>query len=153
MLSPKTQTNLKNAKGYFEEHLSVGDYYAENERIHGEWLGKGAELLGLSEIVTRDQFLALCENQHPESGERLTQRQNKLRRGENPDAAVANRRVFYDFTFAPPKSVSIVALVGGDQRIVAAHNDAVKVALKELEQFAAVRVRAKKSNSDRRTSK
>jgi conjugative relaxase-like TrwC/TraI family protein len=64
---------------------------------------------------------------------------------------VANRRVFYDFTFSSPKSVSIAALVGGDQRIVAAHNEAVKIALKELEQFAAARVRAGKSNSDRRT--
>jgi len=150
VLSPKTQTNLKNAKGYFEEHLSVGDYYAENERVHGEWMGKGAELLGLSGTVTRDQFLALCENQHPASRELLTQRQNTTRKDIGGE--VANRRVFYDFTFSPPKSVSIAALVGGDQRIVAAHSDAVKVALKELEQFAAARVRSKKSNSDRRTS-
>jgi conjugative relaxase-like TrwC/TraI family protein len=64
---------------------------------------------------------------------------------------VANRRVFYDFTFSPPKSVSLAALVRGDQRIVGAHNDAVKIALKELEQFAAARVRARKSNSDHRT--
>ncbi len=56
VLSPKTQTNLKNAKGYFEEHLSAGDYYVENERVWGEWLGKGAELLGLSGTVTRDQW-------------------------------------------------------------------------------------------------
>ena len=27
MLSPKTQKNLTNAKAYFAEHLSVGDYY------------------------------------------------------------------------------------------------------------------------------
>src|SRR5260370_17536276 len=72
VLSPKTQINLKNAKGYFEEHLSVGDYYAENERVQGERLGKGAELLGLSGRVTRDQFLALCENQHPPSPTLLT---------------------------------------------------------------------------------
>jgi len=150
VLSPKTQTNLKNAKGYFEEHLSVGDYYAENERVHGEWLGKGAELLGLSGKVTRDQFLALCENQHPESHELLTQRRNTTR--NDIAGEVANRRVFYDFTFSPPKSVSIAALVGGDHRIAAAHNDAVKVALKELEQFAAARVRSKRSNLDRRTS-
>ncbi|MFZ3374884.1 MAG: MobF family relaxase, partial [Chthoniobacterales bacterium] len=65
---------------------------------------------------------------------------------------MANRRVFYDFTFSPPKSVSIAALVGRDQRIVTAHNDAVKVALQELEQFAAARVRSNKNNSDRRTS-
>jgi hypothetical protein len=33
MLSPQTQTNLKNAKSYFEEHLAAGDYYAEAERV------------------------------------------------------------------------------------------------------------------------
>ncbi len=150
VLSPKTQTNLKNAKGYFEEHLSVGDYYAESERVHGEWLGEGAALLGLSGTVTRDQFLALCENQHPGSHELLTQRRNTTRKDIGGE--VANRRVFYDFTFSPPKPVSIAALVGDDQRIVVAHKDAVKVALKELEQFAAARVRSRKSNLDRRTS-
>lgn len=149
MLSPKTQTNLKNAKGYFEEHLCVGDYYAEQQRVQGEWFGEGAVLLGLIGKVTRDQFLALCENHHPPSSQLLTQRRNTTRRDGTGE--VANRRVFYDFTFSPPKSVSIAALVGSDQRIVTAHNDAVKVALKELEQFAAARVRAGKSNSDRRT--
>lgn len=152
MLSPKTQTNLKNAKGYFEEHLSVGDYYAEGERVRGEWLGNGATLLGLTGVVERDQFLALCENQHPGNGGRLTQRQNSLRRseGSNPTES-ANRRVFYDFTFSPPKSVSIAALVAGDERIVAAHRDAVKVALSELERFAAARIRGAGQYSDRRT--
>lgn len=149
MLSPKTQTNLKNAKGYFEEHLSVGDYYAENERVHGEWIGEGAELLGLSGKVMRDEFLALCENLHPKSGEQLTQRRNTVR--SDGAAEVANRRVFYDFTFSPPKSVSVAALVGGDERIVVAHAKAVKIALVELERFAAARVRTGGSNADRRT--
>jgi conjugative relaxase-like TrwC/TraI family protein len=149
VLSPKTQTNLKNAKGYFEEHLAVGDYYAEDQRVQGEWFGEGAALLGLNGKVTRDQFLALCENQHPGSRALLTQRQNTTR--DDGAGEVANRRVFYDFTFSPPKSVSIAALVGGDERIVVAHNDALRIALKELEQFAAARVRAGKRNSDRRT--
>jgi conjugative relaxase-like TrwC/TraI family protein len=150
VLSPKTQTNLKNAQGYFEEHLSVGDYYAENERVEGEWVGEGAALLGLSGNVKRDGFLSLCENLHPSSGERLTQRKNTLR--SDGEADVANRRVFYDFTFSPPKSVSVAALVRGDDRIVAAHASAVKVALAELERFAAARVRGGGSNADRRTS-
>ncbi len=149
VLSPKTQTNLKNAKGYFEEHLSVGDYYAENDRVQGEWIGEGAALLGLSGKVSRDEFLALCENQHPKSGEQLTQRRNTVRRDGADE--VANRRVFYDFTFSPPKSVSIAALVGDDQRIIAAHADAVKVALTELERFASARVRGGGNNADRRT--
>ena len=151
MLSPKAQTNLKNAKGYFEEHLSVGDYYAENQSVSGEWIGAGAGLLGLEGKVTRDEFVALCENQHPISHELLTQRRNAVRRGAH-DNEIANRRVFYDFTFSPPKSVSIAALVADDRRIVSAHDEAVKIALTELEQFAAARVRRGGKNADRRTA-
>lgn len=149
MLSPKTQTNLKNAKGYFEEHLSVGDYYSENERVRGEWTGEGAIMLGLAGPVTRDEFLALCDNLHPKSGEQLTQRRNTIRRVKDGEAA--NRRVFYDFTFSPPKSVSVAALVVGDKRIVTAHREGVKVALAELERFAASRIRGAKCCADRRT--
>jgi conjugative relaxase-like TrwC/TraI family protein len=151
VLSPKAQTNLKNAKGYFEEHLSVGDYYAESCNVHGEWIGLGATLLGLEGGVTRDAFVALCENQHPVSNELLTLRRNTVRRSAT-DSEVANRRVFYDFTFSPPKSVSVAALVNEDSRIGVAHNEAVKIAITELEQFAAARVRRGRTNADRRTS-
>jgi conjugative relaxase-like TrwC/TraI family protein len=149
VLSPKTQTNLKNAKGYFEEHLSVGDYYSENERVPGEWAGEGATMLGLAGAVTRDEFLALCDNLHPKNGGQLTQRRNTSRRAE--DGQAANRRVFYDFTFSPPKSVSVAALLGSDGRIITAHAGAVKTALAELERFAATRIRGANRNSDRRT--
>ena len=139
VLWPKTQLNLKNAKSYVAEHLSIGEYYGENARIQGEWLGEGAAILGLAGIVAADDFLALCENKHPKSGERLTQRHDAV------------RRVFYDFTFSPPKSVSVVALVAADERIVIAHAKAVKVALAELEQFASARLRGRSLNSDRKT--
>ena len=154
VLSPKTQYNLKNAKEYFEEHLCVGDYYSEGERIAGQWIGKGAAMLGLRERVTRDEFLRLCENLHPQTGELLTQRRKTIRRelDENGDEReTANRRVFYDFTFSPPKDVSILALVGADQRITAAHDRAVNCAVAELEQFAATRVRSAGALSDRCT--
>ncbi|MBA3831677.1 MAG: relaxase domain-containing protein, partial [Chthoniobacterales bacterium] len=152
VLSPKTQTNLKNAKSYFQEHLAVGDYYSESEQVVGEWVGTGAALLKLGSIVSQDEFLKLCENRHPQTGERLTQRLNHSRRDVNAnEAEVANRRVFFDFTFSPPKSVSIAALVAGDVRIVEAHRAAVKVAVNELEQFAATRVRRAGSNADRVT--
>ena len=150
MLSPKTQTNLKNAQSYFEEHLAVGDYYSEGEQIVGEWIGLGAAALGLSAAVGKDEFLKLCENRHPQTGERLTARMKETRQTDD-GGEVANRRVFFDFTFSPPKSVSIAALVGDDQRIVAAHRAAVKVAVQELEAFAATRVRMAGTNSDRVT--
>ena len=47
MLTPKPQLSLQNAKEDFREHLSVGDYYAENHKIAGEWFGQGADELGL----------------------------------------------------------------------------------------------------------
>jgi conjugative relaxase-like TrwC/TraI family protein len=153
MLSMKAQMNLKNAKSYFEEHLATGDYYSESERVSGEWIGKGAELLGLSESVQRNEFVALCDNAHPQTGKRLTQRLNQKRienAGTENEREAANRRVFFDFTFSPPKSVSIVALVG-DQRIVRAHREAVKIAVKELEEFAATRIRRAGNKSDRAT--
>ena len=79
MLSPKTQLNLKNAKTYFSEHLAVGDYYSEANRVVGKWIGEGAALLGLNGAVQKDAFLALCDNLRPDSKERLTQRTKTTR--------------------------------------------------------------------------
>jgi conjugative relaxase-like TrwC/TraI family protein len=154
MLSPKTQYNLKNAKTYFSEHLAVGDYYSETKRVIGRWIGNGAASLGLHGAVQAEAFLALCNNRHPESGERLTQRTKTTRRKRDEhgeEHEVANRRVFFDFTFSPPKSVSIAALVGEDDRILAAHHEAVKVAMAELEKLAATRVHDGRKISDRVT--
>jgi conjugative relaxase-like TrwC/TraI family protein len=149
VVTAKTQYNLKNAREYLEEHLCVGDYYNEGRRVAGEWIGRGSERLGLSGNVRADDFLRLCENQQPATGETLTQRLNTTRTeaGEN----AANRRIFYDFTFSPPKSVSIAAFLGRDARILQAHGRAVKTALREFEMFAATRIRAGGALNDRLT--
>lgn len=154
MLTPKTQYSLANAKTYFEEHLCVGDYYTEGESVSGKWIGQGAVMLGLAGVVKRDAFLDLCDNLNPKTGELLTQRRKTIRRSTGEDGAenqVANRRVFYDFTISPPKSVSILAFIGGDLRIHRAHERAVGIAMKELERFAETRVRTNGSCSDRPT--
>ena len=149
MVTAKTQYSLENAEEYFAEHLCVGDYYDEGQRVSGQWFGMGAERLGLSGKVRADDFLRLCENQHPATGETLTQRLNTVRT-ENGKEAV-NRRVFYDFTFSPPKSVSVAALAGADERIIEAHTNAVRSALREFEAFATTRVRVGGGNLDRST--
>jgi len=66
-------------------------------------------------------------------------------------ALLVNRRVFYDFTISPPKSVSLAAFLGSDERIFAAHEHAVRSALREFEAFAATRVRVRGEQSDRLT--
>src|SRR6266540_4267838 len=50
----KTQPSLRNAQEYFEEHLCVGDYWIEGERVSGEWFGLGAQRLSLSRRVRAD---------------------------------------------------------------------------------------------------
>ena len=79
VVTAKTQCKIQNAREYFEEHLCVGDYYDEGQRVAGEWFGLGAERLGLSGKVRADDFLRLCENQHPVSGDTLTARLNTTR--------------------------------------------------------------------------
>lgn len=154
MLATKAQYRLGDAKEYFAEHLCVGDYYTEGQQVLGQWYGQGAEQLGLSGITRQDEFAALCDNLHPQTGEKLTVRQKTTRLEIGPDGQPrqnANRRVFYDFTFSPAKSVSIAALVGHDPRIVEAHEQAVVAALNQLQTFASSRVRKNGQCTDRTT--
>jgi conjugative relaxase-like TrwC/TraI family protein len=141
MFTVVAQKNLGDAESYFDEHLSQNDYYAAGEIRPGQWIGTGAERLGLANIVTREQFHALCENKNPETGERLTQRQ--LKEGQ--------RRVFYDFTCSAPKSVSVLSVTLADERLVTAHEEATRIAFRELETFAATRVRKQGGQKDRTT--
>jgi conjugative relaxase-like TrwC/TraI family protein len=131
MFSAVEHKNLAYARKYFDEHLVQNDYYAAGEIRPGQWIGVGAERLGLKENVTREQFHALCENQNPNDGERLTQRSQKE----------GQRRVFYDFTCSAPKSISVLAVTLDDQRLIEAHEEAARLAFRELETFAATRIR------------
>ncbi len=131
MFSGIPQKNRAVAESYFDEHLSHNDYYTQGVSQAGHWIGTGAQQLGLKpgEVVTRDAFLRLCDNQHPETGEQLTPQQFR------------ERRIYFDFVCSPPKSVSILAVTMNDSRIIEAHKEASTFALRELEQFAATRIR------------
>jgi conjugative relaxase-like TrwC/TraI family protein len=141
MFTAVAHKNLADAESYFDEHLSQNDYYAAGEIRPGQWIGAGAERLGLNQTVTREQFHALCENKNPNDDKRLTLRQEKANQ----------RRVFYDFTCSAPKSVSVLAVTMDDDRLVSAHEEATRIAFRELENFAATRVRKQGNQRDRTT--
>lgn len=141
MFTAVAQKNLTDAESYFDEHLTQNDYYAAGEIRPGQWIGAGTERLGLKNEVTREQFHALCKNRNPNDGERLTQRQQKEDK----------RRVFYDFTCSAPKSVSVLAVTLDDERLVTADEEATRIAFRELETFAATRVRKQGNQRDRTT--
>ena len=63
-----TSAKIRNGSTYLENHLSANDYYAQGERVKGEWVGKGAESLGLSGEVRPEDFEALRVNQRPGTG-------------------------------------------------------------------------------------
>ncbi len=141
MFTALAYKNLADAEKYFDEHLTQNDYYAAGEIRAGQWIGMGGEHLGLKGNVKRDQFRALCENQNPQTGERLTQRNQKE----------GLRRVFYDFTCSAPKSVSVMAVILDDPRLIEAHEESAGIAFRELETFAATRIRKQGNQKDRTT--
>lgn len=142
MITARPQKNLATAREYFRQHLLQGDYHSQGQAVAGQWFGRGAERLGLKAgtAVAEAAFARLCDNQHPATGEKLTVRKREK-----------DHRVFYDFTVSAPKSVSIMALVVGDQRLLAAHDQACAAALSQMEQVAATRVRRGGEDGERVT--
>lgn len=125
-----TVGTIRNGANYLSHHLRKNDYWSEGEKeVLGEWIGEGALALGLLGPITDEPFEALRCNRHPKTGETLT-------------ALDAKRKVaFIDVQLSAPKDVSVLAMVGGDERVREAFVDSVKVTLKEMERFAAVRER------------
>ena len=103
-------------------------YYATDDPEHRQgsaWVGKGAEALGLSGAVDPDTFKEILEGTVPDgSGRRLGRREKD---------GTFRHRPGRDVTFSAPKSVSIAALIGGDHRVVAAHDAAVRTTLAWIE--------------------
>ena len=141
---------MSNGAGYSARHLQHSDYYAEGERVTGQWQGRGAEMLGLAGEVQSEQFEALRQGLDPQSGEFLRQRHSADRTAADGTTQSRGRNL-YDFTISAPKSVSIMAELGGDARLVEAHGKAVQESLKELEHRAASRVRRDRANDNRIT--
>lgn len=118
------------------------NYYTEGDLIRGAWQGHLAERWGLIGDVREDHFERFAEGQHPVTDEQLvrhqTAREAKNARGET--ITTMEHRAGWDATFSAPTSVSITALVGGDDRMREAHRESVRVALNELEPHVQARL-------------
>ena len=112
MLSVANVRTAGGAANYF----AADNYYtrADAERS-GQWLGKGAEALGLRGVIEASQFEAVLKGMLPD-GSRVGSDNRAHRAGT-------------DLTFSMPKSWSILALVGGDRRILDAYGAAVRETL------------------------
>ncbi len=133
---------IRDGSTYLGRHLTANDYYCENESVIGRWVGRAAERLGLSgEIRAGDvAFDNLRNNRLPDGSGKLTPRD------------CADRIRFYDFQCSAPKSVSIMAVTLGDERLLAAHDHATAVAFAELEKFAATQANTIVTRNNRLTA-
>ena len=103
--------------GYYERD----GYYAKDDPAHREasaWAGKGAERLGLQGSVESDVFQKVLEGYVPDGSARQLGRREK--------GGGFHHRPGRDLTLSAPKSVSLAALIGGDRRVIDAHDRAVK---------------------------
>ncbi|HWY89567.1 MAG TPA: MobF family relaxase, partial [Solirubrobacteraceae bacterium] len=112
---------------YYEQQVARGqdDYYTGRGEAPGEWVGAGAQALGLRGRVGAGQFGALIAGHDPrDPAARL--------RSSAHDPKVAA----YDLTFSAPKSLSILFAIAPEQvsgELVGCHEEAVRAALGYLE--------------------
>ena len=126
MIHPR---RLKGAPANIARYYKIGDYYTKGGNEPSEWGGKLAVSLGLSGEVDAKQFEELL-------GGKVGDQQLGRRRKDG-----IQHHPGWDFNISAPKSISILALVTGDERILAAHERAVGVALAYLEEHAELRRR------------
>jgi conjugative relaxase-like TrwC/TraI family protein len=116
MLSMASISSASSAGSYY---TNDNYYTAEDQLGLSEWGGRAAAELGLSGPVNCAVFEQVLSGQLP-NVEVLT------------GGAKEHAPGFY-LTFSAPKSISLMALVGGDARLVEAHLESVQTAMKWVE--------------------
>ena len=139
MMSVSNVSGGAAASGYYKAE----GYYIEGSpeaEAAASWFGKGAEALvalGQTEFAGRiddKTFSNMLEGHAPplekdEKGEwKEGQTLGRVVNGER------QHRPGIDLTFSASKSVSIMGLVAGDERVVTAHDEAVKAAMSYVEE-------------------
>jgi conjugative relaxase-like TrwC/TraI family protein len=144
MLTLSKPLSANQARTYHAEEFSNArvNYYSTDAVIHGAWHGQLAREWGLVGDVDDERFARLAEGQHPMTGDALVRHQTACRYTNAAGKTVnaMEHRAGWDATFSAPKSVSLTALVGRDDRVREAHRKAVAAALRELETYVQARL-------------
>ncbi len=144
MVTISKPISASQAQAYHKDEFQNAreNYYTEGDKIRGEWHGKLAAMWGLEGAVNEEQFARLAEGQHPDTGEQLVRHQTPREYVNDAGETVKamEHRAGWDATFSAPKSVSLTALVGHDERVREAHRQSVNVALGEMEKYVQARM-------------
>ena len=144
MLTISKPLSASQVRTYHEREFASErqNYWSRDQQGHSEWQGKLAEQWGLEGAVGNEHFARLTEGQHPHTEAQLVRHQaSKTYEGKfGKEVTSVEHRAGWDATFSAPKSVSLTALVGGDERVREAHRESVRVALNELEKYTQARI-------------
>jgi TrwC relaxase len=142
MLTISKALSARQAQSYHSREFASEqqNYWSRERQAYSEWRGALAAEWGLNGAVRSEHFACLSEGQHPEIAVQLVKYQpSKTYENEyGKEITSAEHRAGWDATFSSPKSVSLTALVGGDDRVRDAHRESVRSALNELERYAGV---------------
>jgi conjugative relaxase-like TrwC/TraI family protein len=118
------------------------NYYKQGDAVRGEWQGTLAARLGLAGEVSPLEFSRLAEGKNPTTEEQMVKHRAAMeyKNADGTTTKAVEHRAGWDATFSAPKSVSLTALVGGDDRVREAHRAAVTTALEELERYTQARI-------------
>jgi conjugative relaxase-like TrwC/TraI family protein len=106
------------SSGAASSYYTKDNYYTTDAAQESSlWVGEGAEKAGLSGEVGIEAFKAILDGQMPDN--------TTLGTGGKE----GNRAVGFDMTFSAPKTLSMLAYVGGDDRLLAANMKATQAAI------------------------
>jgi conjugative relaxase-like TrwC/TraI family protein len=144
MLSISQPLSAGQARTYHAREFASSEqnYWSRDQQGHSEWQGRLAGEWGLAGAVGAEHFARLSEGQHPQTEAQLVRHQTaKTYDGKfGREVTSVEHRAGWDATFSAPKSVSLTALVGGDDRVRVAHRESVRSALSELERYTQARI-------------
>jgi conjugative relaxase-like TrwC/TraI family protein len=144
MLTISKPLSASQARTYHEREFASEkqNYWSRDQQGHSEWQGELAEQWNLAGTVESEHFARLSEGQHPHTADQLVRHQvSRTYEGKfGKEVTSAEHRAGWDATFSAPKSVSLTALVGGDERVREAHRESVRTALRELERYTQARI-------------
>lgn len=140
-------------EGYYERSVADGldDYYAGRGESQGVWTGRGARRLELEGVVQHGELGKLIRGVHPHTEKKLRSHYRPRRITiERIDPFTGERTLDvkklapvagFDLVFSPPKSVSLLHALGGEEMrraVQEAHLAAWQAALTYLEDEACV---------------
>ena len=144
MLSISKPLSATQAQTYHRKEFTAKEqnYWSQRGEIAGEWQGRLAGQFGVAGTVSAEEFARLSQGQHAQTGEQLVRQRASYEYTDADGKAVKTmeHRAGWDATFSAPKSVSLTALVGGDNRVREAHRESVRIALEHLEYYTMARI-------------